>query len=127
MILLLFSSIHRFLNWISLNFFTCFFTLLFSAHRLLIGDTFFLLFQDDAIRNLFSAKTMHEFSARSLLTFLVLHSLLAVLNFARTGCFLAIFIHIVIKIKLFFFSVQKIKLLYASYWLVGMSDFYVNF
>lgn len=33
------------------------------------------LLQDDAIRNLFSANTIHEFSAQSLLTFLVLHSI----------------------------------------------------
>ena len=34
---------------------------------------FTLLWQDDAIRNLFSAKTIHEFSAQSLLTYLVIH------------------------------------------------------
>ncbi|MBA0641097.1 hypothetical protein Goklo_025686, partial [Gossypium klotzschianum] len=33
--------------------------------------TIFFNTQDDAIRNLFSAKTIHEFSAKSLLTFLV--------------------------------------------------------
>ncbi|CAL9128858.1 unnamed protein product, partial [Musa textilis] len=34
--------------------------------------TIFFNTQDDAIRNLFSAKTFHEYSAQSLLTFLVL-------------------------------------------------------
>ncbi|KAI9071823.1 hypothetical protein K1719_046217 [Acacia pycnantha] len=34
--------------------------------------TIFFNIQDDAIRNLFSAKTIHEFSAQSLLTFLAL-------------------------------------------------------
>lgn len=36
-------------------------------------DAFAIWLQDDAIRNLFSAKTIHEFSAQSLLTFLVFH------------------------------------------------------
>lgn len=35
------------------------------------SNEFSWLSQDDAIRNLFSAKTIHEFSAQSLLTFLV--------------------------------------------------------
>ena len=35
------------------------------------SNEFSWLAQDDAIRNLFSAKTIHEFSAQSLLTFLV--------------------------------------------------------
>ncbi|XP_062026902.1 chloride channel protein CLC-d-like isoform X2 [Rosa rugosa] len=36
---------------------------------------------DDAIRNLFSAKTIHEYSAQSLLTFLVMFYTLAVVTF----------------------------------------------
>lgn len=36
--------------------------------------------QDDAIRNLFSAKTIHEYSAQSLLTFLVRHVFVYVFN-----------------------------------------------
>ncbi|KAL4273258.1 hypothetical protein GQ457_13G005980 [Hibiscus cannabinus] len=43
--------------------------------------TIFFNTQDDAIRNLFSAKTIHEFSARSLLTFLVMFYTLAVVTF----------------------------------------------
>ncbi|XP_023006123.1 chloride channel protein CLC-d isoform X2 [Cucurbita maxima] len=43
--------------------------------------TIFFNTQDDAIRNLFSAKTMHEFSAQSLLTFLVMFYTLAVVTF----------------------------------------------
>ncbi|KAG8373056.1 hypothetical protein BUALT_Bualt12G0131100 [Buddleja alternifolia] len=43
--------------------------------------TIFFNTQDDAIRNLFSAKTIHEFSAQSLLTFLVMFYSLAVLTF----------------------------------------------
>ncbi|XP_057958852.1 chloride channel protein CLC-d isoform X2 [Malania oleifera] len=43
--------------------------------------TIFFNTQDDAIRNLFSAKTIHEFSAQSLLTFLVMFYTLAVLTF----------------------------------------------
>ncbi|XVE66017.1 hypothetical protein DITRI_Ditri08aG0047800 [Diplodiscus trichospermus] len=43
--------------------------------------TVFFNTQDDAIRNLFSAKTIHEFSAQSLLTFLVMFYTLAVVTF----------------------------------------------
>ncbi|XP_051129565.1 chloride channel protein CLC-d [Andrographis paniculata] len=43
--------------------------------------TIFFNTQDDAIRNLFSAKTIHEFSSRSLLTFLVMFYSLAVITF----------------------------------------------
>ncbi|XP_018846839.1 chloride channel protein CLC-d-like isoform X2 [Juglans regia] len=43
--------------------------------------TIFFNSQDDAIRNLFSAKTVHEFSAQSLLTFLVMFYALAVVTF----------------------------------------------
>ncbi|MED6193837.1 hypothetical protein PIB30_118961 [Stylosanthes scabra] len=43
--------------------------------------TIFFNTQDDAIRNLFSAKTMHEYSSQSLLTFLVMFYTLAVLTF----------------------------------------------
>lgn len=43
--------------------------------------TLFFNTQDDAIRNLFSAKTIHEFSAQSLLTFLVMFYTLAVVTF----------------------------------------------
>ncbi|XP_059592602.1 chloride channel protein CLC-d isoform X3 [Vitis vinifera] len=43
--------------------------------------TIFFNTQDDAIRNLFSAKTIHEYSAQSLLTFLVMFYSLAVLTF----------------------------------------------
>ncbi|KAK4266364.1 hypothetical protein QN277_027302 [Acacia crassicarpa] len=43
--------------------------------------TIFFNTQDDAIRNLFSAKTIHEFSAQSLLTFLVMFYALAVVTF----------------------------------------------
>ncbi|KAL0434244.1 UNVERIFIED_CONTAM: Chloride channel protein CLC-d [Sesamum latifolium] len=43
--------------------------------------TIFFNTQDDAIRNLFSAKTIHEFSAQSLLTFLVMFYSLAVVTF----------------------------------------------
>ncbi|KAL8026268.1 hypothetical protein ABFX02_14G016300 [Erythranthe guttata] len=43
--------------------------------------TLFFNTQDDAIRNLFSAKTIHEFSAQSLLTFLVMFYSLAVITF----------------------------------------------
>ncbi|KAL8105141.1 chloride channel protein CLC-d isoform X1 [Apium graveolens] len=43
--------------------------------------TIFFNTQDDAIRNLFSAKTIHEFSAQSLLTFLVMFYTLAVVTF----------------------------------------------
>ncbi|KAK3021590.1 hypothetical protein RJ639_046297, partial [Escallonia herrerae] len=43
--------------------------------------TIFFNTQDDAIRNLFSAKTIHEFSAKSLLTFLVMFYTLAVVTF----------------------------------------------
>ncbi|XP_075113349.1 chloride channel protein CLC-d-like isoform X2 [Nicotiana tabacum] len=43
--------------------------------------TIFFNTQDDAIRNLFSAKTAHEFSAQSLLTFLVMFYTLAVVTF----------------------------------------------
>ncbi|KAK6122670.1 hypothetical protein DH2020_043586 [Rehmannia glutinosa] len=43
--------------------------------------TIFFNTQDDAIRNLFSAKTIHEFSAQSLLTFLVMFYSLAVITF----------------------------------------------
>ncbi|XP_010524817.1 PREDICTED: chloride channel protein CLC-d isoform X2 [Tarenaya hassleriana] len=43
--------------------------------------TIFFNTQDDAIRNLFSAKTMHEFSAQSLLTFLAMFYTLAVVTF----------------------------------------------
>ncbi|KAK4801032.1 hypothetical protein SAY86_021519 [Trapa natans] len=43
--------------------------------------TIFFNTQDDAIRNLFSAKTLHEFSAQSLLTFLVMFYTLAVVTF----------------------------------------------
>uniref|UniRef100_A0A2P2MKY6 Chloride channel protein n=1 Tax=Rhizophora mucronata TaxID=61149 RepID=A0A2P2MKY6_RHIMU len=43
--------------------------------------TLFFNTQDDAIRNLFSAKTVHEFSAQSLLTFLVMFYALAVITF----------------------------------------------
>lgn len=43
--------------------------------------TIFFNTQDDAIRNLFSAKTIHEFSAQSLLTFLVMFYTLAVITF----------------------------------------------
>lgn len=38
-----------------------------------LANVFYICLQDDAIRNLFSAKTIHEFSSQSLLTFLVLH------------------------------------------------------
>lgn len=40
-----------------------------------------MLFQDDAIRNLFSAKTINEYSSQSLLTFLVMFYGLAVVTF----------------------------------------------
>ncbi|KAH7858125.1 hypothetical protein Vadar_020268 [Vaccinium darrowii] len=43
--------------------------------------TIFFNTQDDAIRNLFSAKTIHEYSAQSLLTFLVMFYTLAVVTF----------------------------------------------
>ncbi|XP_020258097.1 chloride channel protein CLC-d isoform X2 [Asparagus officinalis] len=43
--------------------------------------TIFFNTQDDAIRNLFSAKTFHEYSAKSLLTFLVMFYSLAVVTF----------------------------------------------
>ncbi|XAR54656.1 hypothetical protein NMG60_11029889, partial [Bertholletia excelsa] len=43
--------------------------------------TIFFNTQDDAIRNLFSAKTVHEFSAQSLLTFLIMFYTLAVVTF----------------------------------------------
>ncbi|KAL5541604.1 hypothetical protein UlMin_009314 [Ulmus minor] len=43
--------------------------------------TLFFNTQDDAIRNLFSAKTIHEYSAQSLLTFLVMFYSLAVVTF----------------------------------------------
>ncbi|KAM3356242.1 chloride channel protein CLC-d isoform X1 [Capsicum galapagoense] len=43
--------------------------------------TIFFNTQDDAIRNLFSAKTAHEFSAQSLLAFLVMFYSLAVVTF----------------------------------------------
>ncbi|XP_022721873.1 chloride channel protein CLC-d-like isoform X5 [Durio zibethinus] len=43
--------------------------------------TIFFNTQDDAIRNLFSARTIHEFSAQSLLTFLVMFYALAVVTF----------------------------------------------
>lgn len=43
--------------------------------------TIFFNTQDDAIRNLFSAKTAHEYSAQSLLTFLVMFYTLAVVTF----------------------------------------------
>ncbi|XP_031093188.1 chloride channel protein CLC-d-like isoform X2 [Ipomoea triloba] len=43
--------------------------------------TIFFNTQDDAIRNLFSAKTVHEFSAQSLLTFLVMFYTLAVVTY----------------------------------------------
>lgn len=43
--------------------------------------TIFFNTQDDAIRNLFSAKTIHEYSAQSLLTFLVMFYALAVVTF----------------------------------------------
>ncbi|CAA6653621.1 unnamed protein product [Spirodela intermedia] len=43
--------------------------------------TIFFNTQDDAIRNLFSAKTFHEYSAQSLLTFLVIFYSLAVVTF----------------------------------------------
>ncbi|KAE8703056.1 Chloride channel protein CLC-d [Hibiscus syriacus] len=43
--------------------------------------TIFFNTQDNAIRNLFSAKTIHEFSAQSLLTFLVMFYTLAVVTF----------------------------------------------
>ncbi|CAN6281805.1 unnamed protein product [Urochloa humidicola] len=43
--------------------------------------TIFFNTQDDAIRNLFSAKTFHEYSARSLITFLVMFYYLAVVTF----------------------------------------------
>ncbi|XP_010546809.1 PREDICTED: chloride channel protein CLC-d isoform X2 [Tarenaya hassleriana] len=43
--------------------------------------TIFFNTQDDAIRNLFSANTMHEFSAQSLLTFLAMFYTLAVVTF----------------------------------------------
>ncbi|CAH9136647.1 unnamed protein product [Cuscuta epithymum] len=43
--------------------------------------TLFFNTQDDAIRNLFSANTVHEFSAQSLLTYLVMFYTLAVVTF----------------------------------------------
>ncbi|XXG48540.1 hypothetical protein AAC387_Pa02g2961 [Persea americana] len=43
--------------------------------------TIFFNTQDDAIRNLFSAKTLHEYSAQSLLSFLVMFYTLAVVTF----------------------------------------------
>ncbi|XP_057857526.2 chloride channel protein CLC-d [Cryptomeria japonica] len=43
--------------------------------------TIFFNTQDDAIRNLFSAKTIHEYSAQSLLTFLVMFYSLAVITY----------------------------------------------
>ncbi|KAL5701852.1 hypothetical protein ACHQM5_027145 [Ranunculus cassubicifolius] len=43
--------------------------------------TIFFNTQDDAIRNLFSAKTFHEYSAQSLLTFLAMFYTLAVVTF----------------------------------------------
>ncbi|CAM8918267.1 unnamed protein product [Rhodiola kirilowii] len=43
--------------------------------------TIFFNTQDDAIRNLFSAKTIHEYSAQSLLAFLVMFYTLAVVTF----------------------------------------------
>ncbi|RAL54358.1 hypothetical protein DM860_001486 [Cuscuta australis] len=43
--------------------------------------TLFFNTQDDAIRNLFSANTLHEFSAQSLLTYLVMFYTLAVVTF----------------------------------------------
>lgn len=43
--------------------------------------TIFFNTQDDAIRNLFSAKTIHEYSAQSLLTFLAMFYTLAVVTY----------------------------------------------
>ncbi|XP_039137139.1 LOW QUALITY PROTEIN: chloride channel protein CLC-d [Dioscorea cayenensis subsp. rotundata] len=43
--------------------------------------TIFFNTQDDAIRNLFSAKTFHEYSAKSLITFLVMFYSLTVVTF----------------------------------------------
>ncbi|KAK9139773.1 hypothetical protein Scep_009454 [Stephania cephalantha] len=43
--------------------------------------TIFFNTQDDAIRNLFSAKTFHEYTAKSLLTFLAMFYTLAVVTF----------------------------------------------
>jgi hypothetical protein len=43
--------------------------------------------QDDAIRNLFSAKTFHEYSAKSLITFLVPFSSVCIDNIV--SCFVA--------------------------------------
>jgi hypothetical protein len=46
-----------------------------------------LVLQDDAIRNLFSAKTFHEYSAKSLITFLVPFSSVCIYNILP--CFVA--------------------------------------
>ncbi|XLR68889.1 hypothetical protein S83_019561, partial [Arachis hypogaea] len=46
--------------------------------------TIFFNTRDDAIRNLFSAKTIHEYSSQSLLTFFVMFYTLAVLTFGTT-------------------------------------------
>lgn len=43
--------------------------------------TIFFNTQDDAIRNLFSAKTIHEYSAQSLLTFLAMFYFLAIITY----------------------------------------------
>lgn len=73
MILLQFSSILRsFL--LEYNFFFQFLRCFTSKPGYFIELFLLLLLQDDAIRNLFSAKTMREFSAQSLLTFLVYNS-----------------------------------------------------
>ncbi|URE29191.1 chloride channel [Musa troglodytarum] len=53
----------------------------FSCNCILVFDIMIFLWQDDAIRNLFSAKTFHEYSAQSLLTFLVMFYSLAVVTF----------------------------------------------
>ncbi|CAD5173263.1 unnamed protein product, partial [Musa acuminata subsp. malaccensis] len=53
----------------------------FYGSWFLVFDIMTFLLQDDAIRNLFSAKTFHEYSAQSLVIFLVMFYSLAVVTF----------------------------------------------
>lgn len=62
-----FSSIHRLDHTLSIPLFWT----VYMVFKLCKPNFFFGMLQDDAIRNLFSAKTFHEYSAQSLLTFLV--------------------------------------------------------
>lgn len=69
--------------WISKTLFSSICLLLCCFRGFPSFDWWLLCLQDDAIRNLFSAKTAHEYSAQSLLTFLVHLSLLLYLNQRR--------------------------------------------